>query len=314
MMALLWVHGTASAAVKLNVGLGYVAVAPVGLWVAQDEGFFAKEGLDVSVILLRGDTQTMQALLAGSLPIANVAFSAALAGAAAGHPIRVISSAGIANPYVLVTTPGIRSPEQLKGRAVGVLDVGLSSPTVALHFAFRHFGLDRRADGITILPIGTSVERLAAVASGRVAGTVVNLWQEPLARRQGLTVLADLTQLIPHEHNVYVTTARFREQNGDSLRAFVRALVAANAFILDPAHRTRVERILAARLKLENPEDIRAAYEEAVRVHAMRRPLPSQVWKDFQPILELVREEFPQFARVKPEAIIDDGLVDEVVR
>jgi hypothetical protein len=48
---------------------------------------------------------------------------------------------------------------------------------------------------VTILQVGNSPERLAAVGSGRVHGAILSLAQAPRAKKLGLRVLADLSQI-----------------------------------------------------------------------------------------------------------------------
>ena len=54
---------------KLLVGQTFVNAVPTGFWVAKEKGFFRKYGLDLNFTLFRGDTQGVQALVAGNPPV-----------------------------------------------------------------------------------------------------------------------------------------------------------------------------------------------------------------------------------------------------
>jgi ABC-type nitrate/sulfonate/bicarbonate transport system substrate-binding protein len=56
------------------------------------------------------------------------------------------------------------------------------------------WGLDPVKD-VTILQVGNSHERLAALVSGKVYGSILSLSQTSRAKKLGLRALADLSQI-----------------------------------------------------------------------------------------------------------------------
>lgn len=50
---------------RLTLGQSFVALNGISGWIAKEQGFFENYGLDVTLTLIRGDTQGVQALLGG---------------------------------------------------------------------------------------------------------------------------------------------------------------------------------------------------------------------------------------------------------
>src|SRR5262249_45166723 len=91
----------------------------------------------------------------------------------------------------------------------------------------KSWGLDPAKD-LTILQIGNSPDRLAAIAAGKVHGSILSLSQTPRAKKMGLRVLADLSQVdADYPQGVaYVTTA-LRDKRPELIRNFMKAYVEA---------------------------------------------------------------------------------------
>ena len=54
---------------EVNMGVGFVNARVAPLWVAEKEGFFKKNGIDIKVLKLAGGTQGTQAMLSGGVDI-----------------------------------------------------------------------------------------------------------------------------------------------------------------------------------------------------------------------------------------------------
>jgi len=113
---------------KINYGAVSAGLAPV--WVAHDEGFFAKYGLKTDPKLIGAATE-VQALLGGSLHIVNCGpelVDARLQGA------DVVYVAGMVNRFVFsaYSRADLHQPSDLRGRSIAV-----TQPNSATDFAAR---------------------------------------------------------------------------------------------------------------------------------------------------------------------------------
>jgi ABC-type nitrate/sulfonate/bicarbonate transport system substrate-binding protein len=63
-----------------KVMIGYSAISPsqAPAWIAQDQGFFRKYGLDAQLLFVEGGSRTVQTLISGDVVAAQVAGSSVL--------------------------------------------------------------------------------------------------------------------------------------------------------------------------------------------------------------------------------------------
>ncbi len=109
----------AQALTKVTVGVEFVNVRLAGLWVAEKEGFFKKQGLEINTVNISGGTQGVQAMVGGQLDLSFSAPAATIPAVAAGSQIVEIMPTTSTMPYILVGAPTVSSIPALKGQRVG---------------------------------------------------------------------------------------------------------------------------------------------------------------------------------------------------
>jgi len=171
---LMWFSSqTLAQPVKLTVS--YTGVGPVNLPVvlAKEAGIFARNGLDVTVIRAQAAVSTM-ALIAGEVGFIQAAAPAVLQSNLGGSGAVYVAGGYIGLDYWLVGHPSIKSAEQLKGAIIGA--AGLSGGSYsATQLAVRKLGLNPAKD-VSIIAVGGTPERLAALRSGRVQATSLTIF------------------------------------------------------------------------------------------------------------------------------------------
>src|SRR5687767_13849659 len=83
---------SAVAADRLRVAYSSISAAYAGIWVAQDAGFFGKEGLDNQIIFIGSATQLAQVLVAGDVDIASLGGGPVMAASLSGADLKVIGN------------------------------------------------------------------------------------------------------------------------------------------------------------------------------------------------------------------------------
>src|SRR5204862_5452278 len=91
----------------------------VPLWLAQEQGFFAKYGIEVDPVFIRGAPTLVAGLAAGSIHIGRTGGSAMLAAVAAGHEFKLLAAFNTRNTYDLVVRPNIKRAEDFGGKISG---------------------------------------------------------------------------------------------------------------------------------------------------------------------------------------------------
>lgn len=303
--------GEAQAPAKLTIGQSFVSPAAAAFWVARDRGLFTKYGLDVTIVLFRGSTQAIQALLAGETQVMLGAPSQGISANAAGADLISIATTGPKMPYLLLTRPEIRSAADLKGKRLGTSSAGLSADRTALLIALKHLKLDPQRDNITFIVTGTQSERVKALVAGTIDASVNDPLQRAIAERLGMTVLMDLSKLdIPWDHDVVLLQRQFAKGNPGVVEALLKAYLEASAFILDPANKKAVLPTLAKDMKLDKEEDLNLAYNLTISLYVVKKPYPSM--KAARALVEAVQSGFPQFAKVNLETHIDMSFMEKL--
>jgi NitT/TauT family transport system substrate-binding protein len=96
------VIGPASAADKLIVAEGAHVIGYLAIYIAKDEGFFSREGLDVDIVPTRGSAQAVAAIIGRSADVALATVSDAANATSQGRDLKII--AGITNqPQMMLT-------------------------------------------------------------------------------------------------------------------------------------------------------------------------------------------------------------------
>ena len=97
---LLFVVGVVAASAQpVRIAVGAASVASLPTWVAQDGGYFAREGVPAELIYIRGGPQTMSALISGEVPFAQIYGGALVAAGLTGADVVIV--AGLINSAVL---------------------------------------------------------------------------------------------------------------------------------------------------------------------------------------------------------------------
>ena len=82
----------AAAPSKLVVGYAAVTARIMPLWIAQEQGFFVKYGIDSEPVLIRGGTTLVTGLASGDVQIGRTAGAAVLSAVAAGHDLKMLAT------------------------------------------------------------------------------------------------------------------------------------------------------------------------------------------------------------------------------
>src|SRR5207237_4333025 len=121
-------------------------------WMAFESGTFKQNGLDVTLDNIVSSTG-IPALLSGQVQIGHLGGSETLSAAVAGGDLVIISITGPVYPFVFMAPAAISNTDQLKGKKIGVSNVG-SSSDIATRVMLKKVGLDSEKD-VSIFAVGT---------------------------------------------------------------------------------------------------------------------------------------------------------------
>jgi ABC-type nitrate/sulfonate/bicarbonate transport system substrate-binding protein len=91
---------------KVRIGYSTMSATTAPLWVAQDDGFLAKNGIESELIFIPGPPIVIASLNRGDVTFAMVGGSTVLAGAAGGIDLKIIAAILNRVPHDFVVRPG----------------------------------------------------------------------------------------------------------------------------------------------------------------------------------------------------------------
>jgi ABC-type nitrate/sulfonate/bicarbonate transport system substrate-binding protein len=249
--------------------VGYPLGGSTGFfWVAHRSGSFEKYGLKLEPIYIRGGLMGIQAALSGDLLLQLQGASTVVAAwAKGGKDLQFIGAVGNRLDYILATLPSIRKPEDLKGKKIGVSQIGASTDFIA-RVAARQLGLNPDKD-VVIIGVGGQGERWAALTGGHIEATVVQPPFTLLARKGGYPVLLDFSKQ-DFEYTIAgpLTTRSLIRTDRETVMNFMRGLADGMDFYRDEKNKDRVIKFLGEYYKSNAVEEL----EETRRVYSQVTP------------------------------------------
>ncbi len=219
------------------------------LFVAQELGLFAAEGLAVTVTPTPNSTFQLSGLIRGDFDIAMTAIDNVVAyqEGQGEAPLDRVPDAfafmGADSGFLsLVVQPDVSDFAALRGRTLSV-DALTTGYAFALREMLRLRGLAPR--DYALVKVGGMVERYTALTAGRHAGTLVSTPYELLAQAAGLKRLARARDVLgAYQGNVGAARRSWARANGACLEAYIRGYLAALEWLFAPANRSRAIEIL----------------------------------------------------------------------
>lgn len=246
----------AAAQEKLNIGISVKSIFGLPLVIAAQEGFFKEEGLDVTLEYFTGGPPATAALMGGSLQFLNAAFENNVKTVKKGQPLVTImniqsdfAGAIIMRKEVAEKFGGKPKVSDLEGLRVGTLARG-GFADVSARYLLTDAGLEPEKN-VVMIPIKGADRQLTAGEAGEIdAAMVTEPWS--VIAVEGMDKWVYVVNLTVGEgpdvfHDMgYVTlqsTKEYVQQNPETAKKVVRAIVKAQNFIADPANLDEVSAI-----------------------------------------------------------------------
>jgi NitT/TauT family transport system substrate-binding protein len=293
----------------LKIAYSMLSKETATAWVAEERGFFKKNGLAINMVLIQTGTTLIQALVGGSVDIGFTAPPAVVSAVAGGVDLKIILGQANNLNFIIAAQPEIKRIQDIAGKKVGVSRTG-SSTWIGLMMALEHYRLDPAKEKITIVNAGTDPARFAALSTRALDASVINPGFAPQLTVQGFNVVARLNELgVPYTQGSLVTTRRFIQNQRDRTQRLVRSWIEAMQYCTDPKNRDDVLKILAAKLKLKDTKEAVAHYQEILETYE-RKPYPSK--EGLQNVIRFLALGNSKAAEVSAETITDTSFVAEV--
>ena len=278
-------------------------------WIAEEKGFFKKNGISTNMVLIQTGTTLIQALVSGDVDVGFTAPPAVVSAVAGGVDLKIILGQANNLNFVLAGQPELKKIQDLKGKKVGVSRTG-SSTWIGLMLAFEHYKIDPVKENITIVSAGTDPARFSALTTRALDASIINAGFVPRLSALGLNVIARLNELgVPYTQGSLVTTRKYIQRERDRTQRLVRAWVEAMQFCRDPKNKNEVIKIVAAKLNLKDPKEAEPHYQEILDTYE-RKPYPSK--EGLQNVIRFLAMGNPKAGEVNADNMVDSSFVAEI--
>jgi len=293
----------APAAAKIAISFAGINPRQTPLWIAEEQNFFAKHGVDADVVYIRTGPIQVAAVSTGATQAAYAGAASTLGAAGSGTELRAIASFTNKLTYTLIARSDIKKPEDLRGKRLGVQAIG-GSVWMGAVLGLEYLGLDARRDNINILSIGDQTVAVQALEAGTIDATPLDGVFSRRLKQKGFSVIAELAETrIPYVSNIIIGgRARFQQQP-ELAENMLKALIESLAFILAPANKAAVVGTIMRRLKIADSAVAEQGYRDLIQIID---PKPYVSLEGMRNIQRLVKIHNPAVAHLKVEDVIDN--------
>ena len=301
---LFFLPGKATAAERFFISIPGPTLSYTHLYYGQEKGFFAQEGLDLQVLVVRGIIG-VSSLMSGEIDVtchAGSGFAAALR----GLPVKIISVTHDRPAHELIVAPSIMTGTDLKGKpiAVGSLE---GTAAVITRRILQAKGLDPNKD-VTLLSMDTTV-RLQSLFTGKVAGAMMTPPSTYLALDQGYRVLARGKDHMRYLQTGVVTTDANIKQKRVKIVRFLRGWNRALKFYQDNPE--VMLPYIQKKLGIKETQLARRMYEEDIQTVSLTGRLSPDAERE---ILETGREALRIKEPIAVDKVFDFSLADDALK
>ena len=223
------------------------------IWIAQEKGFFAKDGIEVKLTPTPNSVFQLTGLIDGKFDIAITAIDNVIAymegqGEAKTEtkPDLIVFMGGDNGFLNVVTIPEVKSFAEIKGKT-------LSVDALTTGYAFVLFDLLKRnglkAGDYKIEKAGGVLARWEAIKQKKQAGTLLITPFDIFAKAAGLNVLQYAIDVYGHYQGLVGASRReWAAKNPKLVEAYIRGTIAGVDFLRDPKNKDEAIAILRKHL------------------------------------------------------------------
>jgi ABC-type nitrate/sulfonate/bicarbonate transport system substrate-binding protein len=215
----------------INIALVSRTIFYAPVWIAERNGHFEDEGLDLTFEIHDNAEKINAAMHAGAAQIAIASIEALVADAFKGGRYRIIASVAQKPPHFIIAQPRFKSVEDLRGAHFGVLSLH-EGTTYFVQDLEKALGFDR--GDIIIDAVGGAPTRWKLLREGKIDA---GLQPFPLcyeSEAAGFSNLGAISKYVPdYEFTAVFLDPAWGRANRQAVAGFIRALQRGRAAMTD---------------------------------------------------------------------------------
>src|SRR6266508_459576 len=293
-----------SKAIPLRVAYSAITVNQAIPWIAYEAGHFKKHGLDVELIHASSIT-ALQALLANEVSIAQSVTDACVSSNLSGADTLFLGAILDKPLYSFIVNPKIKTPQDLKGKRVGVTRFG-ATPDALARAMLKMWNLDPATDVMMV-----HLNEMGLLVQGFVNivfdAAPISIPSNIRAKNLGSTGLFDMCKIgKTYMTGTVVTRKRFIDSQRDTAKRFMRGFLGGMKTYLEDEDFS--VKVIQKWTRAKNRDEIKEAYDLQAR-NMLRIPRTSI--DGVKTILEGM-DKLPAAKTADPQRFIDFTILDEL--
>ena len=249
---------------KITSGIGL----HIPSYIAMDQGFFKKEGLDARWVVLGGNPM-IRAGLSGNLQYVPIPSGGAQAVLKGGAKIRYIVNQSLKPQYVFVARPELSKPEDLKGKTIALARPGAADYDEGVTVLSRFFKMEAGRD-YKILSMTGDPERIGALLNKSIDAAMVSSPQAVRALQAGMKIVLRTGDYLPRVGGCFWVPEDYFEKNQDAVKKFIRAV--ANGVMYFRDNKATSLATIREHLGIDNDEQAALIWDELHDTFAAEMP------------------------------------------
>lgn len=292
---------------KVRLSAPTVAITELPFKIAQLQGFYREQGLDVEIIVIRG-ALGVTALVAGSVDYSTASGSIIVA-AARGIGVKLVHLISSKPAFDLVAEPRIRSIAQLRGKTLGISSRG-GSVDLLTRLMLEKNSLNPDKD-LILLVVGTPEEMMLALRAGKISAALLSPPRQLMLYREGFNNLGFSGDYLPTymTGGIGVTNEKIKK-SPDEVLAFVKGSLKGVDFY--KRNRNESIKMISKELRINDPALAAQVYD----LHAgrlSRNGMEDASW--MQGAIEFTKKSLEiREKNIPPEQVFDFSFVQKALR
>ena len=295
---------------KVLLTTGSVSEREAAVYVAQEQGYFRKYGVEVQFIQARNGPVGMAALSSGESQFHWGSVTGANLGAIA-EGADIVFVAGFINRLtgMFMANPKIKTPTELRGKSVGVNSLSGGGWIFSM-LTLDYWGLSPERDKIQFRSLGDQSVMVQGLMAGTVDAALVGYAHGKNLQNKGYTVLADVEKLpIPYQGSGLMSRRNFMRAQPAVAESVFRGLLDAVNLIRNPANKAEVLRAVAKGMRLAKLEDAEEGYKSLPTLYD-HKIYPSV--DGIRNVIRLLGSTNEKIRKLKAEDLVEDAVLKKL--
>lgn len=210
------------AAESVRLAFSSFSATNAGFFTAIEEKLFERRGIELTYVYIASSAVVLPAVLTREVDFATLSGETVVRAYHQGaKSLAIVGTQLDKFTFSLYTKPEIKTPQELRGKILGVSRFG-GSLDIALRYGLHQVGLDPKRDNITLVQAGGMPEIMAGLTAGKLDGAMLLSVYAQRGKELGYRELLDLGALdVSFPQGVTLSTREFTRDKRDLAKRFM---------------------------------------------------------------------------------------------